>query len=72
MKRLPTTRTQRIRCTDSSRSPGPSRDANPTGGRRMLLPHWGDLHPSHRIPTFLESVYFEGDTSATTTARYDT
>lgn len=39
--------------------------------RRPVLPRWGDQHPDHRMPTFLETLFFEGDTSATSTGRYD-
>nr|WP_293248802.1 hypothetical protein [Panacagrimonas sp.] len=38
---------------------------------RGHLPRWGDQDPSHRIPTFLEAMLFEGDDSATRPARLD-
>lgn len=50
----------------------PAHPATPsrTRARREALPSWGDLHPLHRVPTFLEAAFFEGDASAIT-ARLD-
>jgi hypothetical protein len=39
------------------------------GPRRPAKPRWGDLHLDHRIPTFLEAVFFEEE--AKTARRLD-
>lgn len=44
----------------------------PVVSRRMSLPRWGDQDPTHRIPTFLEAMFFEGDDSAIEARRFDT
>lgn len=53
----------------TTRTRQPSRRAKPAP-HRAILPRWGDQHPHHRIPTFLEILFFEGDDSATVSGRY--
>ena len=59
-------RTHRTRNTESARG------TSPRPGRRPATPRWGDQRLDHRIPTFLETLFFEGDTSAITARRFDT
>ena len=65
MNRTSTTHgpTNRLSRMTSHRPARPSRET----ARRQPLPRWGDLHPDHRIPTFLEAAFFEEEASATTT-----
>ena len=58
--------------TQRNRSAGTARRTLPRVGRRPGSPRWGDLRLDHRIPTFLETLFFEGDDSVTRTRRFDT
>lgn len=58
--------------TQRNRHDGSARRSTPREGRRIGPPRWGDLRLDHRIPSFLEALFFEGDDSATSTRRFDT
>lgn len=58
--------------TQRNRHTGNARRSPPRAGRRIGPSRWGDLRLDHRIPTFLETLLFEGDDSATSTRRFDT
>lgn len=59
-------RMHRTRHSDSGRG------GSPRPARRTVTPRWGDQRLDHRIPTFLETLFFEGDNSAITARRFDT
>lgn len=53
------------------RHAGPSRPADVHAGRRAALPPWGDQNLEDRIPTFLETIFYEGELKAPPRRRHD-
>lgn len=49
----------------------PSRPADAHAGRRASLPPWGDQNLEDRIPTFLETIFHEGESEAPPRRRHD-